>query len=176
MSHTVTTKVEYKNLEALSNSVVALGGQVLGEGKHQLYQHKDVEGYGFRLPGWSYPLVLTKTGELKYDDYNGHWGNPKDLDKLKGGYTLEQGKLTASSLGWQWENNPQGGIIIHHPEGGKLMLKPDGSIDAENFSGGACVAASSLFSNALGAVTGETLKDAYFEEKAQVQQVEGEAQ
>ena len=176
MSHTVTTKVEYKNLEALRSSVLAMGGQVIGEGKHQLYQHKDVEGFGFKLPNWSYPLVLTKSGELKFDDYNGRWGNPKDLEALKGSYTLEQGKLTATSLGWQWEANPQGGIIIHHPEGGQLMLKQDGSIDAENFSGGACIAASSLFSNALGAVTGEVLKEAFYEEKAQVQQTEGSAE
>lgn len=176
MSHTVTTKVEYKNLQNLESAVLAMGGQVIGEASHNLFQHSNVQGWGFRLPGWQYPLVLTKEGELKYDDYNGRWGNPKDLEGLKGRYIMNQHKQTAADYGWVCEEQTNGTLLMHDPAGGgrTLTMYPDGTIDANGYGGCGCAEASALFSGKLGAVMGEVRKEAFYEEHAQVQQAEGQ--
>jgi len=37
---------------------------------------------GVQLPEWRYPVVAQlDAGELRFDNYNGHWGKPEHLDK-----------------------------------------------------------------------------------------------
>ena len=74
-SHTARIVVEYQSAELLRLAVLGMGGQWLGAGSHRLFDGAYV-GQGFRLPGWSYPLVLQEGGKLAYDDYGGAWGNP----------------------------------------------------------------------------------------------------
>ena len=40
-----------------------------------------------------------KTGQLQYDNYNGHWGPQGELDKFLQGYAVEKAKLEARKKG-----------------------------------------------------------------------------
>lgn len=138
VSHTVTVKIELRDKSAIAAAVAAMGGQILGEGTHQLFNHQSATGYGFTLPGWMFPLVLTSTGELKYDDYNGHWGNVRDLDTLKGRYAIEAARAAADSQGWTSYDQEDGSLEVHHPSGGKMTVYSDGTVDNVGFIGSAC--------------------------------------
>ncbi len=52
------------------------------------------------LPDWRYPLVCElKTGRLSYDNYNGHWGEQRELNRFLQGYAVEKAKLEARKKG-----------------------------------------------------------------------------
>jgi hypothetical protein len=147
-SHTVTVQVDFKDLDMLQKALKAIGGIWKGWGKHKLFDIeklgrgdaepiKLVEGYGFRLPGWTYDCVLSKSGELSYDNYDGRWGDQAELDKLKVGYTVEVCQRAATLYGWQSER-VNGELKIYHPAGGVMTVAADGTIDAQGFVGHGC--------------------------------------
>lgn len=135
-SHTARIEVEMKNAEALKTAVEAIGGKWLGQGKHRLYGGQST-GYGFTLPGWQYPLVLEEGGRLAYDDFNGSWGNVKDLDRLKGSYAVGMAEHAARLHGWNVEKT-NAGVVIHHPSGGTLTVNAQGILETAGFIGAAC--------------------------------------
>jgi DUF2997 family protein len=159
MSHTVTVKVEYKNKEALAHAVEAMKGRALGEGSHRLFSNT-VTGYGFQLPNWRYPVILTADGELSFDNYNGQWGHVKDLDQLKGQYTMSCAYLKAQELGWYAEINSDS-VTIFHPSGGTIRVDASGTVDANNFAGTSCSSATEQIESAIGSRVSETLKPEY---------------
>ena len=53
-----------------------------------------------QLPGWSYPVVANlATGQLQYDNYQGHWGEQKHLHSLLQAYAVEKAKIEARKKG-----------------------------------------------------------------------------
>jgi hypothetical protein len=158
MSHTVTVAIEFRDPEALGRAVVALGGTVLGKGRHRLFAGAAEDGFGFRLSNWNYPLVLTASGHLKYDDYNGTWGNVADLKQLEAEYAIQKTILTCESLLWQYQRENDGTVTVFHPDGGTLKVLATGEVDALGFSGMGCQAAVEAISQALGRETGAYCK------------------
>jgi len=48
----------------------------------------------------SYPLVANlQTGQLQYDNYNGHWGEQKHLKSFLQAYAVEKAKVEARKKG-----------------------------------------------------------------------------
>ena len=48
------------------------------------------------LPGWQYPAVIdTQSGVVRYDNYEGHWGDQQHLDRFLQLYAVEKAKLEA---------------------------------------------------------------------------------
>ena len=135
-SHTVRVKVEYTDPGALERAVQALGGKWLGSGSHRLFEGM-VTGHGFKLDQWNYPIVLQPNGELAFDDFNGRWGNPADLERLKGEYALAVAEQAAQTQGWLCERT-EVGLRVHHPSGGTLDVTPGGMVDACGFVGHGC--------------------------------------
>lgn len=133
-SHTARIKVDYSDADALKAAVAALGGNWLGHGIHRLYEGP-ATGYGFRLPGWTYPIVLQE-GELSFDDFGGVWGNVADLERLRGAYVIAVAEKAALAQGWQCEHT-EGGLTIYHPSGGTLTVT-GGAVDANGFQGQGC--------------------------------------
>lgn len=166
MSHTVTVRVEYRDLDALSAAVVALGGTVLGQGEHQLYQGT-VSGWGAQLPGWRYPIVLAD-GDLAYDDYRGAWGDTALLERLRERYAVEAARRAASEQGWISEDQPDGSLVIYHPDGGTLQVSPSGEVEAAGFSGAGCVGAAAPIEQALGRPIDRSLAPEYYDARARV--------
>ncbi len=99
MSHTVKVKkLEIKDIKAIQKAAERVGGKVLNAGERRRYQlfSSTHEGVGVQLPGWNYPIVVdTDTGEVFYDNYNGQWGNPQQLDAFAQAYTVEKAKVEA---------------------------------------------------------------------------------
>lgn len=150
-SHTVTVKVEYKDIDMLRRAVLAVGGIWYGQGKHDLLDTIQ-EGYGFRLPMergvnvdqsgksyWYHPIVLRGDGQLAYDDYGGAWGDKAQLDRLQVSYTVSVCEQAAMNQGWQCERI-NGGVelLVYHPSGGTMTVTQDGKIDAAGFVGHGC--------------------------------------
>lgn len=177
MSHTVTAKVKFTfpgaNKDApLAKAVVKAGGKLLGLGKHKLFAGS-VDGFGFTLPEWRYPLVLTPGGELKFDDYNGSWGNRKDIEKITSIYGIEAAREAANTLGWQVQDQPNGSIQVFHPSGGMVTVGVGGEVDATGFVGISCEKATEPLVAAMGGKDLEQRKAEYFVEHANVQQTDG---
>ena len=57
-------------------------------------------GLCLQLPGWQYPVVCnTLTGQVQYDNYNGHWGEQKHLNSFLQAYAVEKAKSEARKKG-----------------------------------------------------------------------------
>jgi hypothetical protein len=115
MSHTVTVKLEMTDEEAIRDAVERTEGAKFikpGErrhrgryeecdtmeeatGRHQIYSG-NFEGIGVQLPGWNYPVIINpQTGEVKYDNYSGHWGDQDNLDEFAQAYAVEKARTEA---------------------------------------------------------------------------------
>lgn len=166
MSHTIKTKVNIRDVKLLEAAVRVLGGEVIGDGKHQQYSGR-INGWGFKLPGWRYPLAFAD-GELSYDDFGGVWGNRSDIGALTEAYALEALKDRAAQLGWMTETTAAG-MRVYHPSGGMLDVTKSG-VEATNFVGGECSRATQELLGDTGVEIAETQrKQEFFIETANVQ-------
>lgn len=103
MSHIVTVKMELKDEEAIKAAVDRMEGAsyVNGTyedslGTHKMYYGQKAEGVAVNLPGWNHPVVINPTtGECKYDNYGGSWGDQAHLDQLVQLYGVEVAKTQA---------------------------------------------------------------------------------
>ena len=60
----------------------------------------EVTGLAVQLPGWRYPVVCDlKTGQIKFDNYHGAWGEQAQLDRFLQIYATEKAKLEARKQG-----------------------------------------------------------------------------
>ena len=99
MSHIVEIKTEVRDEAAVKAACVRL--------KIPTPEHKTVRlfnatatGLCVQLPNWSYPVVANlQTGQLQYDNYNGHWGEQKYLNSFLQGYAVEKAKIEARKKG-----------------------------------------------------------------------------
>lgn len=96
MSHIVKIQAKITDETAVLSAAEAMGLE------HPHYE-KDVKVYQARktglcvdLPGWTYPIVIDlATGDVSYDNYNGHWGKISELEKFTQAYAVEKVKLDA---------------------------------------------------------------------------------
>ena len=100
MSHIATVQTEIKSLRALRAACKRLKLGDPKHGKHHLSAGQTATGYAVQLPGWSYPAVFDlKSRRVHFDNFNGHWGNPKELDRLKQAYAVCAAKQHAEQQG-----------------------------------------------------------------------------
>jgi hypothetical protein len=66
-----------------------------------------------QLPGWLYPAVIdTSTGEVRYDTFEGRWGDQVQLHRFLQAYAVEAAKLEARKKGYSFsEQQLQDGSI-----------------------------------------------------------------
>lgn len=99
MSHIVTIKTEVRDAEAVR---AACRRQSLPEpiqGTARLFEG-EATGLLVRLPGWLYPAVVqTPTGQVRFDNYEGAWGDSKHLDAFLQAYAVVKAKLEARKKG-----------------------------------------------------------------------------
>jgi hypothetical protein len=86
--------------KALEKATERLGLTMSLEGVHRTFDRKTIEGVAIKLPGWNMPVIVDNEGTVHYDNYNGHWGNFKELATLTNYYGLEYAKAEAQSLGY----------------------------------------------------------------------------
>ena len=99
MSHVVEIKTEVRDEAAVKAACVRLQ---LPTPEHKTVRLFSATATGLcvQLPGWSYPVVANlATGQLQYDNYNGHWGEQKHLNSFLQGYAVEKAKIEARKKG-----------------------------------------------------------------------------
>ena len=120
MSHIVTVKTQIRDPAALAAACRRLGLAQPTVGTAKLYSGQ-ASGLIVQLPGWRYPVVAdVQTGELKYDTYNGRWGDQSELNRLLQAYACEKAKLESRKAGHSVteHNLPDGSIRLVIQTGG----------------------------------------------------------
>ena len=99
MSHIVEIKTEIRDPMAIRAACqrLALPEPVFGE--VSLFSSK-ATGWALKLPDWRYPVVCdVNTANITYDNYEGRWGDPRQLDRFLQSYAVEKAKLDARRKG-----------------------------------------------------------------------------
>jgi hypothetical protein len=101
LSHIVTIKTEVRDHAAVSAACrrLQLAPPILGTA--QLFSDQ-VAGLIVRLPDWTYPVVIdTMTGQVRFDNYEGAWGDQAQLDRFMQIYAVEKARIEARKKGHQ---------------------------------------------------------------------------
>ena len=107
MSHIVTIKTQAKDPQAITAACQRLGFAAPVQGTAKLFEG-EATGLLVRLPGWLYPLVIdTTTGDIRYDNYSGQWGDPQHLNRFKQAYAIEKTRIEAARKGHRLTEQPQ---------------------------------------------------------------------
>ena len=99
MSHMVTIKTQVRDPIAVA---AACGRLQLAAPVHRTVRlfNSEVTGLAVELPDWKYPVVCqTATGEVRYDNFGGRWGEQHQLDRFLQAYAVELVKLQARRQG-----------------------------------------------------------------------------
>lgn len=100
MSHVVQIATQVRDAVAVRKACDRLGLDDPVEGEVKLFS-KTVSGLSVQLAKWRYPVVFDlNTGESKFDNYQGYWGNQKELDQFLQAYAVEKTKLEARRKGY----------------------------------------------------------------------------
>ena len=99
MSHIVEIKTEIRDEAAVKAACVRLQIPTPEHKTVRLF-NATATGLCVQLPGWSYPVVANlATGQLQYDNYQGHWGEQKHLNSFLQAYVVEKARIEARKKG-----------------------------------------------------------------------------
>ena len=99
MSHIVSIKTEVRDANAVQAACTRLSLPKPIHGLTRLYGGV-VTGLAVQLPDWVYPVVCNlAVGELQFDNFNGRWGDQKELDRFLQAYAVEKTKIEARKKG-----------------------------------------------------------------------------
>jgi hypothetical protein len=100
MSHLVTIETKLHDPAAVAAACTRLGLAAPVQGTAQLFTG-EATGLLVQLPGWQYPAVIdTLTGSVRYDNFNGHWGEQAQLSRFLQSYAVEKAKAEARKRGF----------------------------------------------------------------------------
>jgi hypothetical protein len=114
MSHIVVIETKIYDAAALLAACRRLGLAEPVHGNVRLFSG-DATGLSVKLPGWRYPIVVDTTdGSIKYDNYEGRWGDPETLGRLLQMYAVEKAKIEARKKGYcvNEQARQDGSIVI----------------------------------------------------------------
>ncbi len=99
MSHVVTCKTEIRDPGGVAAACRRLGLSAPVHKTVKLFSG-EATGLAVQLPDWQYPVVIdTTSGEVRYDNYEGRWGEQSHLDAFLQAYAVEKVKLEARRKG-----------------------------------------------------------------------------
>ena len=99
MSHIVEIKTEIRDEAAVKAACVRLQIPTPEHKTVRLF-NATATGLCVQLPGWNYPVVCeTQSGAVKYDNYQGHWGEQKHLNSFLQAYAVEKTRIEARKKG-----------------------------------------------------------------------------
>ncbi|NQT40154.1 MAG: DUF1257 domain-containing protein [Planctomycetes bacterium] len=99
MSHIATIKTQVRDAAAVRAACRRLGLPAPEQGTVKLFSG-EATGLAVQLPDWTYPVVCdTASGQLRYDNFEGRWGDPKHLDGFKQAYAVAKAKIEARRRG-----------------------------------------------------------------------------
>jgi hypothetical protein len=95
----VTIQTQVRDPVAAGAACQRLGLDQPVHGEAKLFSNKAI-GLIVKLPDWQYPVVFdANTGNARYDNYNGRWGEQKHLDSFLQMYAVEVTKIEARRKG-----------------------------------------------------------------------------
>lgn len=99
MSHIVEIKTQVRDPMAIRTACRRIDAPEPVHGTAKLFSGSKT-GWLVQLPQWRYPLVCdTASGKIEYDNFEGHWGEPLQLDRFLQAYAVEKAKLEARKAG-----------------------------------------------------------------------------
>jgi len=99
LSHIVSIQTEVRDPDAVAGACRRLGLSEPTRGTATLFEG-EAAGLLVQLPGWMYPVVLeTESGRVRFDNYNGTWGDPAHLGRFLQAYAVEVARLEARKRG-----------------------------------------------------------------------------
>jgi hypothetical protein len=99
VSHIVSIKTQVKDPAALAAACRRLNLAEPVRETVPLFSGQ-ATGLSVRLPNWQYPVVIdVEAGIVQFDNFGGHWGDQKELDRLMQAYAVEKTKLEARRHG-----------------------------------------------------------------------------
>jgi hypothetical protein len=119
MSHVVTLTTKVTDAAAVAAACQRLGLAAPVQGTVQLFSG-EATGLLVQLPGWQYAVTIdTSTGDLRYDNYAGVWGEQQHLDRFLQMYAVEKAKIEARRRGLRVSEQAlqDGGIKVQVIEG-----------------------------------------------------------
>jgi hypothetical protein len=99
VSHIVSIQTEIRDPIAIRSACdhLRLPEPVFGETK--LFS-SSATGWAVQLPEWRYPVVAdVNTGTLAFDNYEGRWGEQRQLDRFMQRYAVEKAVMEARRQG-----------------------------------------------------------------------------
>jgi hypothetical protein len=100
MSHLVSILTKIHDAAAIAAACQRLNLPAPTEGTARLFSG-EASGLIVKLPDWQYPIVIdTLTGTVKYDNYNGVWGDQEHLNRFLQMYAVEKVKLESRKKGY----------------------------------------------------------------------------
>jgi len=106
LSHIVTVHTEVRAPVAVAAACHRLGLPEPVHGTAQLFSGQ-ATGLLVKLPGWLYPAVFDlATGQARYDNYTGSWGEPEHLGRFLQMYAVEMAKSEARKKGYSVSEQP----------------------------------------------------------------------
>jgi hypothetical protein len=101
LSHIVTIKTEVRDAAAVRAACQRLGLPAPVQGATRLFSG-EVTGLAVQFPDWEYAVVADlASGQLKYDNFSGRWGDQRHLDHFLQMYACEKAKIEARRRGHQ---------------------------------------------------------------------------
>src|SRR4051794_40987566 len=95
MSHLVTIRTQIKDATAVSAACRRLGLPEPVHGTAKLFSG-EATGLIVQLPNWQYAVAVdTVSGDVKFDNYGGAWGDQREFDKFLQIYAVEKCRLEA---------------------------------------------------------------------------------
>ena len=90
MSHIVQIHTQVRDPVAIQAACRRLQLPEAVFGATRLFSAEAV-GWQVQLPDWRYPIVCdTLTGDVHFDNFNGRWGDRKQLDRFLQSYAVEK--------------------------------------------------------------------------------------
>jgi hypothetical protein len=106
MSHLVTITTQVREPQAIAAACCRQKLPPPRHGQFEIYR-QTVTGRAVQLRNWRYPLVCDVTsGQLHYDNFHGHWGEPARLDEFLQAYAVEHATTLARRQGFSVREHP----------------------------------------------------------------------
>ncbi len=99
MSHIVTITTEVRDAAAVRAACRRLNLTEPVQGEVKLYSGT-VSGLAVQLPDWQYPICCElSTGQVRFDNFAGRWGDQKHLDAFLQAYAVEKVRIESHRRG-----------------------------------------------------------------------------
>ena len=100
MSHIVAIQTRVHDPEGVAAACRRLNLPAPRQGKADLFSG-EVSDLIVQLPAWQYPVVIdTPSGQVQFDNFEGAWGEQKELDRFLQSYAVEKAKIEARRKGY----------------------------------------------------------------------------